>query len=82
VSSETESTAADSTETVSIQVRSGASSYTVSKDLAAAGLVEDAAAYDAYLCNNGYSKRIRVGTYAIAPGTSEEDIAKIITQKN
>lgn len=65
---------------VVLQIRSGASSYTVSRDLAALGLVEDAAAYDQFLCDNGYSKKIHVGTYEIMPGTSEEDIAKLIAR--
>lgn len=69
-------------ESVSFQVKSGATSSTVSRELAAAGLIEDAAAFDTFLCNNGYSKRIRAGTYKIAPGTSEEEIAKIITQQS
>lgn len=69
-------------EPVTFQVKSGAGSSSVSQDLAAAGLIEDAAAFDTFLCDNGYSKRIRAGTYKIVPGTSEEDIAKIITQQS
>ena len=65
-------------ETVLITIKSGDSSYTVSKALAAAGLVEDAVEYDTYLCNNGYSRRIRTGTYEITLGMSYEEIAKII----
>lgn len=88
-SSGTESSAGESGElpeageasgSVTIQIKGGDSSYTVSKALAAAGLVEDAAEYDAYLCNNGYSKTIRAGTYVILPGTSGEEIAKMIAQ--
>lgn len=67
-------------ESVSFQVKSGASSSSVSKELAAAGLIEDAAAFDTFLCNNGYSRKIRPGTYQIPQGAAEEDIAKIITQ--
>ncbi|MBE5884162.1 MAG: endolytic transglycosylase MltG [Lachnospiraceae bacterium] len=66
---------------VTITIKSGASSYTVSKDLAAAGLIEDAKAFDTYLCDNGYSRSISVGTYEIALGTTEEEIAKIISRK-
>lgn len=66
--------------TVTIVIQSGASSYSVSKQLAEAGLVADAAAYDAYLCDNGYSRIISVGIYEIAIGTGEEQIAKIITK--
>lgn len=68
----------ETTKPVTIQIKSGANSYTVSKDLAAAGLVEDAKAYDDYLCKNGYAQKIHVGTYEIVPGMSYEEIAKMI----
>lgn len=74
---------ADSTEpaeTVTITVVKGDSSVSVSRDLEEAGLVESAKDFDRYLCNNGYDKRISVGTYEIPIGTSEEKIAKIITR--
>lgn len=67
-------------ETVTIVIERGSSSYTVSKILAKAGLIKDAKAFDTYLCDNGYSRNIVTGTYEIAPGTSEEEIAKIITE--
>lgn len=70
------------TEVVSITIKAGASSYTVAKDLAEAGLVADARAYDTYLCDNGYSQSIHVGTYEITFGATDEEIAKIITGKN
>ena len=59
----------------------GESSTTVSKNLKKAGIVEDAAAFDKFLCNNGYDKKIITGTYEIPYGASEEEIAKIITRK-
>lgn len=74
-----ETTPADA-QPVSFRIASGSNSYTVSKELAALGLVEDASAFDTFLCDNGYSKRIRVGTYEILPGTSEEEIAKMIAR--
>ena len=64
-----------------ITIGRGADSYSVSKDLEAAGLIENAREYDAYLCEYGYSKRISIGTYEIPIGTSQEEIAKIITGK-
>ena len=64
---------------ISITVYRGYSSYTVAKLLAEAGLVESATGYDAYLCANGYDKRISVGTFEISVGSSEEEIAKLIT---
>ena len=65
-------------ETVTITIRSGESSVTVSKTLEAAGLVENASAYDRFLCENGYDRKIRVGSYEIPVGASEEEIAEII----
>lgn len=67
-------------ETVTITVVKGDSSVSVSRDLEEAGLVESAKDFDRYLCNNGYDKRISVGTYEIPIGTSEEKITKIITR--
>ena len=62
-----------------LTVQRGYSSWTVAKILAEAGIVEDAKNYDAYLCSHGYDKRISVGTFVIPEGSSDEEIAKIIT---
>lgn len=68
-------------ETVTLVIGRGESSTTVSKNLKKAGIVEDAAAFDRFLCNNGYDKKIITGTYEIPYGACEEEIAKIITRK-
>lgn len=68
-------------ETVTLVIGRGESSTTVSKNLKKAGIVEDATAFDRFLCNNGYDKKIITGTYEIPYGASEEEIAKIITRK-
>lgn len=68
-------------ETVTLVIGRGENSTTVSKNLQKAGIVEDAAAFDRFLCNNGYDKKIITGTYEIPYGASEEEIAKIITRK-
>lgn len=65
--------------TVTITIHSGANSYSVSKVLADTGLVTGAKSYDDFLCDGGYSKKIHTGNYVIPIGTSEEEIAKIIT---
>lgn len=67
-------------ETVTFVIKSGDSSYTVSKALASIGLVEDAVDFDNFLCNNGYSRTIRTGTYQLVPGMSYEEIAKSIAR--
>lgn len=65
-------------ETVTIVIVRGDSSYTVSRRLQEAGLIDDAGAYDSYLVDNGYSKTIRTGTYRIPVDASWEEIAEII----
>lgn len=68
--------------TVTVTVKSGDGSYTVCKKLEAAGLIESATAYDAYLYQNGYDKRIIAASHEIPVGADAEQIAKIITGKN
>ncbi len=82
VTSAPETAAPEQTQTAGITINRGADSGSVSRQLYEAGLVENAKAFDNYLCNNGYSRSINPGTYEIAPGTSEEEIAKIITGKH
>ena len=65
-------------ETVTIVIVRGDSSYTVSRRLEEAGLVEDAREYDSYLVANGYSKTIRTGTHKIPMGATWKEIAEII----
>ena len=67
-------------EMVTITVEPGITSYRVCIMLEEAGLVEDAAEFDTYLCENGYSRKIDSGTYEIPMGISEEEIAKMITR--
>lgn len=72
----------ETTDTVQLSIRRGASSWTVSKDLAECGLVADAAEFDKYLSQGGYDKSICVGEFTIQMGASYEEIAKIITKRN
>lgn len=65
-------------EPVTIVINRGTDSLGVSRQLAAAGLVEDAAAFDAYLCGGGYADKIQTGTFRITPGAGWEEIAKTI----
>ncbi|MCM1558152.1 MAG: hypothetical protein NC123_01195 [Butyrivibrio sp.] len=67
-------------DTVKIVVQRGNGSRAVCNQLAAAGLIADAAAFDQYLIDSGYSKRISAGTFEIPAGASEEEIAKIISR--
>lgn len=75
-----EETKTNSTETYTLEISKGASSPGVAGLLKKSGLVDDAAAFDDYLCRNGYDKRIQNGVFKIPAGAGYEEIAKIITR--
>lgn len=62
-----------------ITINSGDGSYTVAKKLADVGVITSAKNFDTYLCENGYDKRLRTGTYSIPADASDEQIARIVT---
>ena len=62
-----------------ITVNSGDGSHTVAKKLADAGVVISADDFDAFLCQYGYDKKLRTGTFSIPADASDEQIAKIVT---
>lgn len=69
----------DSEKIAVLQIRAGSGSESISRQLEELGLVEDAKAFDQYLCNQGYARYLRIGTYEIPMGSSEEEIAKMLT---
>lgn len=80
-----ETSAAD-TQTVTgaakqITVSSGDGSDTVARKLYEAGLISDVYAYDRYLCQNGYDKKICTGVKTIPAGATEAEIAQILTTR-
>lgn len=62
-----------------ITINTGESSFAVCTKLEEAGLVAQASAFDSYLCQYGYDKKIRIGTYEIPIDADTETIANIIT---
>lgn len=70
---------ADSDAPMVVTVGSGDGSYTVSKKLEDVGAVASASAFDTFLCENGYDKRIRAGSYTIPADAGDEQIARMIT---
>ncbi len=62
-----------------ITVNHGDGSYTVAKKLEDVGVVTSAATFDSFLCQNGYDKRLRTGTFSIPTDASDEQIARIVT---
>ena len=67
-------------DTISITVVSGDTSWTVSKRMEEAGLIESAKDFDTHLCRYGYDKKISVGTYKIPVTATHEEMAKILTR--
>lgn len=67
-------------ENIIFEIQKGESSDSVCNKLEDQGLVEDAVSYNNYLCNNGYDRKLNIGTYELSIGMTEEEIAKIITR--
>ena len=66
----------------SLKIERGYSSDRVARILEDAGVIDNAAAFDRYLCSNGYDKRISVGSYQIPAGADYSTVAKLITNSN
>ena len=62
-----------------ITVNSGDGSHTVAQKLADAGVIISAQSFDDYLCQYGYDKKLRTGTFSIPADASDEQIARIVT---
>ncbi len=63
-----------------IHITGGDNSYTVSKRLEEAGIVDSAIAFDGYLCAQGYDRKITPGDHTIKSGASYEEIGKNLIQ--
>lgn len=71
-----------STDSFTLQIASGTTSFTVAKLLQKGGVIDDAADFDDYLCDNHYDNKINHGVFKIPAGAGYEEIAKIITGRN
>ncbi|MBQ8982850.1 MAG: endolytic transglycosylase MltG [Lachnospiraceae bacterium] len=67
---------------VTFTVVSGMDSYSVAKVLEDRGVIKDAADFDYYLEQNGYSSRIATGEYSVKKGADYETIAKMLVGGN
>ena len=75
---EEDSGTAPEQEIVDITINPGEGSYVISQKLEQSGLIDDAAEYDAYLCDNGYHTKLRAGVHKIPMGSTREEIAKLL----
>ncbi len=62
-------------------IQAGEWSSQVSRRLEDQKLISDALDFDNYLEKNGYSDKIKAGTFSIKPGESYEEIARKITTR-
>lgn len=63
---------------VEFTISEGETSTSIAERLHAAGLVDDAAAFESFLETNGYVPNIWVGTFELRPGMTYQEIAAII----
>ncbi|MBQ7464313.1 MAG: hypothetical protein IJS86_05590 [Lachnospiraceae bacterium] len=64
---------------VSVTIVKGESSTAVAKKLQNAGVINDAAQFDSYLCLNGFDRKLVTGAHSIPAGASAREVAEIIT---
>lgn len=76
--SEPAASTAPEKEIVDITINPGEGSYVISQKLEQSGLIDDAAEYDAYLCDNGFHTKLRAGVHKIPMGSTREEIAKLL----
>lgn len=65
--------------TVAITIERGDSSFPICQRLQELGMIPDASEFDTYMVDNGYARRIRVGTHQLTRGMSFHDIAEAIS---
>lgn len=61
-------------------IQSGTSSAQLSRYLEGIGLVDKAESFDKYLCDNGYSGKIAVGTFKVSGNPDYAELTKVITR--
>lgn len=66
---------------VNIAVSPGSGSETVSALLYHAGIIENSADFNEFMCVHGYDRKITPGDHMVSTGSSYEEIARIMTTK-
>lgn len=69
-----------STSSVNLEIKAGMWSDEIAQTLQSMDVIDDAEAFDEFLCDQGYASDIRVGNYRIPKGASYEEVAEIITK--
>lgn len=69
----------DDRKQLQLKIEAGTTSKDVAEELDAAGIIENAEAFNQYLTSNQFSKNIQVGEYDIDDTMTNEEIAALIT---
>lgn len=64
-----------------VTIYSGEGSGVVANRLEEMGVIEDAAEFDQYLCQNGYDKRLTTGNHEINAGADKKEIAEALVKR-
>lgn len=65
---------------ITFVIKAGMSSGMIATALENAGLIDDAKAFDEYMCDKGYDSKISTGTYEIPDGADYDRIIDAITK--
>ena len=68
-------------EEITLTIKKGEVCRQLAENLAGLGLVEDAETFRKYMQQCGYDDQIRVGTYHLKRGMTQEEIAKVFVTK-
>lgn len=70
----------ESSYTYQLKIESGMVSHDIAAILEKEKIIDDADHFETYIVENGYSKRIQLGSFELNAGMSYKQIAKLITK--
>lgn len=65
---------------ITIHIATGQSSYSVCEELKRQGVIEDAKAFDLFLCAKGYDRKLVTGEHIISEGATLDEIGIALTK--
>ena len=77
----TDADKAEESEYITVKIKSGEVCRQLAEELEDLGLVEDAESFRKYMQQCGYDDQIRVGTFHLKRGMTQEEIAKVFITK-
>ena len=77
---ETKKPESDTVQYTTVTISAGMWSEDIAQKFASLGIVDNAKAFDDYLCDYGYASKIKIGEYRIPKNAGYNQIAEIITK--